>query len=105
MNDEEKSRGRLVEELKMLRWLVEDAKSREAELSKLEKALKEQQGILDACLNAGPEPILLVDPEGRILAANEACATRLGHETRELAGPEAFFAPPPGYYKSLPDPF
>ena len=86
MNDEEKSRGRLVEELKMLRWLVEDAKSREAELSKLEKALKEQQGILDACLNAGPEPILLVDPEGRILAANEACATRLGHETRELAG-------------------
>lgn len=86
MNDEEKSRSRLVEELKMLRWLVEDAKSRETEVGRLEKAVKEQQATLGACFDASPDPILLVDPEGRVLAANEAWAARLGRDAHELAG-------------------
>lgn len=47
-------------------------------------------------------PLLAIFKQGEREIARFA-VTKI--ETRELAGPEAFFAPPPGYYKSLPDPF
>lgn len=56
------------------------------ERKKAEKAIKESEETLRSLINATSEPLLLVDPEGTIIMANETMARRLGKDIRELIG-------------------
>ena len=56
------------------------------ERKKAEDAIRESEETLRSLINATSEPLLLTDPEGRILLANETMAHRLGKSVRELIG-------------------
>ena len=83
MNDEKKTREELVEELRFLRWLVEDGKKREEE----REAREGGPGPQDIFFGSSPDPIVVISAEGTVLAANPACAEKLGRDHGDLAGP------------------
>ncbi|MBA4390530.1 MAG: hypothetical protein C0399_06300 [Syntrophus sp. (in: bacteria)] len=56
------------------------------ERKKAKEAIKESEETLRSLINASSEPLLLTDPEGAILMANETMAQRLGKSVRELIG-------------------
>ena len=60
-----------------------------------EEALRRSSETFRALLNATPESVLLLDPQGAVLAGNEVAAQRLGPSLNELVGSCIFdFLPP-----------
>jgi PAS domain S-box-containing protein len=57
-----------------------------SERARMQAALREQEAALHALLDASTESAALLDPQGRILAANAALARALGRPLEELAG-------------------
>jgi PAS domain S-box-containing protein len=51
-----------------------------------EAALRESQAILRTLIDANPEGLILMDPQGIVLAINETLARRLGKTAPELVG-------------------
>jgi len=82
MNDQEKTREELIEELRFLRWLTEETKKREKE----HEARAGRGGSPDIFFDSSPDPIIVISPEGNVLAANRSCAERLGRDQGDLAG-------------------
>ncbi len=66
--------------------LLMDAVWRMLELKKVEAALRENEATLRSLLNAITESALLIERDGRILAANETVARRLGAGVAEIVG-------------------
>ncbi len=56
------------------------------ERKRAEKAIKESEETLRSLIDAASEPLLLIDPNGTILLANETMARRLGKSVKELVG-------------------
>ena len=75
--------------------LLMDAVWRMVELKRSESALRENEAVLRSFLNAITESALLIDRQGRILAANETVARRLGKTAGELVGSNAYDILPP----------
>jgi PAS domain S-box-containing protein len=65
------------------------------ERRKIETATRENEAILRSFLNAITESALLLDRQGRILAANETVANRLGTTVPELVGRMVYDSLPP----------
>ena len=65
------------------------------ERKKAENALREQNEISNATLNATTETLWLMDLEGNILGANETAAKRLGKTVAEVIGKNGFALTPP----------
>jgi PAS domain S-box-containing protein len=57
-----------------------------SERARMERALRDQEASVRALLDASTESAALLDPSGRILAANAALANSLGCSTAELPG-------------------
>ncbi|MHB8845041.1 MAG: PAS domain S-box protein [Nitrospirota bacterium] len=70
--------------------LLIDAVWRMVEQKRIETALRENAAVLRSFLNAVTESALLIDREGRILAANETVAKRLGMTASTLVGSNAY---------------
>ncbi|MBI5476524.1 MAG: PAS domain S-box protein [Ignavibacteriales bacterium] len=60
------------------------------ERKQTEKALRENKKQLSALLNASTQPIMLLDMEGTVLAANTAMAQRLNVSVNNFIGSNAF---------------
>lgn len=86
MVDEEKSKSRLIEELKELRRRLEVAEAETVDCQDLEERLKEQIDFDQLLLDASPSFFIAVDPQGRILSANRAFLTKTGYELDEVKG-------------------
>ncbi len=57
---------------------------------RIEQALRDSEETARALMNALPESALLIDPQGRVLAANEIAAKRLGTTVERLVGSSPF---------------
>ncbi len=66
--------------------LLMDAVWRMAEIKQIETALRKNEAVLRSFLNAVTESALLMDREGRVLAANETLANRFGTTVPEVVG-------------------
>jgi two-component system cell cycle sensor histidine kinase/response regulator CckA len=60
------------------------------ERKRSEEALRESEATLQVFINAIPEPALLLDVEGTIVAANRAMAERLGGDLIDIVGRYAY---------------
>ena len=67
-------------------WLVAEVNVDITERKKAETALKQQEEMLRAILNATTESIFLIDSQGTILTLNSTAAKRLGMTVSELTG-------------------
>ena len=67
MVDEEKSKSRLIEELKDLRRRLEEAEAATADRQRLEEDLKEEIKFNHLVLDASPSFFIAVDAQGKIL--------------------------------------
>ncbi|WP_423897232.1 response regulator [Candidatus Pelagadaptatus aseana] len=56
------------------------------ETKQLQQALGKEKQRVDVILNATPDPILVVQTQGTILDANQACSQTLGYSHAELIG-------------------
>ncbi len=65
------------------------------ERKRAEEALRDSETTLRSLINATRETLLLIDPEGKILVANETIAQRLGRSVRELTGTSLYEYFPP----------
>ena len=65
------------------------------ERKQAEEALRDNEATLRSLINTTRETLLLIDPEGNILLANETVAQRLGLSTRELIGNSLYEHFPP----------
>ena len=86
MNDEEKTKKQLIDEVKILRWAIESSKGEEAERIRIEEMLRECKEKMDLFFNANPQSIILTDTQGVIIAVNESCAGQLGRGRDECTG-------------------
>ena len=86
MEDTEKSKSELIQELEELRKIDQSLKTSEAELKKLEEALLESQKIKKALFNAPNDVIWVLDPDGFIIDCNEIAARRMGTPVDQLIG-------------------
>jgi PAS domain S-box-containing protein len=57
-----------------------------SERARMQAALRDQEAALHALLDASTESAALLDPQGRVLAANAALADALGRPLEELTG-------------------
>lgn len=104
MEDEDKSREQLLEELREMRKKLSEVKSspEQGDHSKCspegesaQRLLRQTKERLEAILNATTDVACLTDSSGVYLALNEALAQRLGKTVDELQGKVAFqFFPP-----------
>jgi PAS domain S-box-containing protein len=60
-----------------------------------EGALRDSEATLRSLIDATRETVLLIDPEGTILVANETVARRLGKSVKELVGTSQYQYFPP----------
>jgi PAS domain S-box-containing protein len=86
MEDKEKTKQQLIQELNELRRSNLELKHSESERKKLEEALQESRNIKRALLNAPSDVILLLDLDGCIIDANETAARRIGMPLDQLIG-------------------
>ncbi|MFW5837966.1 MAG: sigma 54-interacting transcriptional regulator, partial [Desulfovibrionaceae bacterium] len=65
------------------------------EQHRMRRELAAREGALRALLDASTESAMIVDRQGRVMAANDVCAARLGATAAELAGrtPAPFLDP------------
>ena len=59
------------------------------ERKRAEEAVRESEATLQVFIDAIPEPALLLDPDGAIVAANRAMTSRLGEDLIDIVGREA----------------
>jgi len=90
MDDEEKTKEQLLQELRWMRYSIETAKTKEEEYSKLEEERAKLEEIVHVLLNSNHETILLTDTYGNIILGNEAAAVRFNINRSELAGMRFF---------------
>ena len=86
MNREGKTRGELLEELNALQRLLEHVKTQQEELRREEAARKGTPDGGNLFFDAGPQPIIVINAEGRVLSANPACAEKLGRDAGDIPG-------------------
>ena len=65
------------------------------ERKQAEEALRDSEATLRSLINATRESLLLIEPEGKILVANETIAQRLGWSVEELIGTSIYEHFPP----------
>jgi PAS domain-containing protein len=95
MKDEDKTKEQLVNELVELRQRITQLEKSETSRKWAEEALRESEETARALLNAPIDSLILIDPEGTILAINEIAAQGLGKRVDELVGVCVYNYPPP----------
>jgi PAS domain S-box-containing protein len=65
------------------------------ERKRADQALRESESTLQVFIDAIPEPALLLEPDGTIVAANRAMTMRLGGDPIDIVGRNAFALLPP----------
>jgi PAS domain S-box-containing protein len=86
MEDNEKTKDQLIQELIELRRRNVELEKSAIESKQVEKALQESQKTMRALLNAPSDVVLLADLEGFIVDANATAAKRMGKRLDELIG-------------------
>jgi PAS domain S-box-containing protein len=84
MEDKDKTKEELINELNELRRQIEILKKSENRLVQSKKVFPEHEETFWSLINATNETLLLTDTEGTILVANEVLAQRLGKSIHEL---------------------
>ena len=79
--------GRPVNNLGMIEDITERKRA--------EEKLRNSEGTLRTVMDASPETILLLDPEGTVLFANETAVRRLGRSVAEVVGRTNYELLPP----------
>jgi PAS domain-containing protein len=95
MKDEDKTKEQLVNELVELRQRITQLEKSETSRKWAEEALRESEETARALLNAPIDSLILIDPEGTILAINEIAAQGLGKRVDELVGVCVYNYPSP----------
>ena len=95
MKDEDKTKEQLVNELVELRQRITQLEKSETSRKWAEEALRESEETARALLNAPIDSVILINPEGTILAINEIAAQGLGKRVDELVGVCVYNYPPP----------
>ncbi len=88
MNDQDKTRYQLSEELEQLR--VQLAASKQSE-----QILEDAQKNIRAILDSAPESVFLIKPYGEILSFNKTFAMRMGVNQTDIVGRNIFDLLPP----------
>lgn len=84
MDDDEKTRSQLLEDLRDLKTKLRYAESEIAEYRHLESLLKEETQFNNLLINASPAFVVAVDCRGKILLANKAFLGRTGYRMDEI---------------------
>ncbi|MCX5817653.1 MAG: PAS domain-containing protein [Proteobacteria bacterium] len=85
----------------LIQFMLQDITERK----KAEEAIKESEETLRSLINATSETLLLTDPEGTILIANETVAQRLDKSVQELIGACLYDLFPPDVAKNRKEQF
>ena len=89
MQDEEKTKAQLIDELAVLRRRVaelETAGRDNTERKQAEKELRERHAYLEAVLAAAPDAIITLDPHHRIVTWNPGAERLFGYSQEETVG-------------------
>ena len=100
MEDRDKKKRQLIEELTEIRRRLSLLEDSETGRTRADKLLKENEEVLRALMNATHESLVLIDREGTILLSNTIGAERLGKSTREIIGTCLYDHFPPDLAKS-----
>jgi PAS domain S-box-containing protein len=95
MDDRDKTKEQLLLENTALRQQVCELEVLEAEHRRTEEALRESEETARALLNAPSDSVLLLEPDGTIIALNQTTAMQLGRDVHELLGTNIFELFPP----------
>jgi PAS domain S-box-containing protein len=95
MEPPDKEYERLTDELETLRRRVSELETLEVERNRAQEALKESENRARALLNAPTESAILIDPDGRITAANHMAGKYLGRDVDTVIGKSIFNLLPP----------
>jgi PAS domain S-box-containing protein len=86
MSDTQKSKSRLIYELKGLRRKLEEVEAESASCQVIEDRLKEQIDFDQLLLDVSPSFFIAISPHGKILSANKAFLAKSGYELHEVIG-------------------
>ena len=95
MKLQDKTKERLMDELRKLRRRVSELEALEIERRRTQEALKESENRTRALLNAPTESAILMDADGRITAANKMAGKYLGRDVDEMIGKSIIDLLPP----------
>ncbi|MBN1832143.1 MAG: PAS domain S-box protein [Deltaproteobacteria bacterium] len=95
MGPQNKEDERLTGELERLRRRVSELEMLEIERKQAQEALRESENRARALLDAPTESAILIDPDGRITAANHMAGKYLGMDVDNMIGKSIFDLLPP----------
>ena len=95
MRPQDKEDERLTDELERLRRRVSELEMLEIERNRAQEALSESENRARALLDAPTESAILIDPDGRITAANNMAGKYLGRDVDKMIGKSIFDLLPP----------
>lgn len=86
MNDLRKTKAQLATEVALLRSRVVELETAEAARQRAEDALHQSEASLRALLNAVDDSMMLLEPDGTVVAANAVTAERLDTDPTTMIG-------------------
>lgn len=86
MNDEDKSKSKLITELEEMRQRIAIVERSEDECKRAEQALRGSEEFNSSLLNNSPMPIVVVNPDSSIRYVNPALENLTGFTSAELTG-------------------
>jgi PAS domain S-box-containing protein len=95
MRPQNKEDKRLADELERLRRRVSELEMLEIERNRAQEALSESENRARALLDAPTESAILIDPDGKITAANHMAGKYLGRDVDSIVGKSIFDLLPP----------
>ena len=95
MRPQDREDERFTDELERLRRRISELEMLEIERKRAQEALSESENRARALLNAPTESAILIDPDGRITAANNMAGKYLGRDVNKMIGKSIFDLLPP----------
>jgi PAS domain S-box-containing protein len=83
MNEKRKTKEQLIRELEAVRRRLSELENSVAGMKEPEESIKESEGLYRTLIETSPDPIILYDLNGKILAANMQTAVTYGVSTVE----------------------
>jgi len=89
MENIDKTKEQLIQELKALRRRVTELEKLEAERKRVEEALRESEGFSSSLLTNSPHPMLVINPDTSVRYVNSALERLTGFSSVEIIGRKA----------------
>lgn len=83
MENKEKTKEELIEEIEVLQRRITELEKSESELKQAEKTVAKERNLLRTVIDNLPDYVYIKDTDGRYIVSNKAHARFLGKETPE----------------------